>query len=100
MPSSFVNTCMKHEFKFTNCTHNYGDGAHVDLGLEFRDRLHRTWSNDDLATFHLFTFDAAEEGTHIVASLALIYIKHKLKGKLDIHLLGPVPCGTSLIMVS
>jgi hypothetical protein len=59
----------------------HGDNTHVDLGLELRGRFHRTWSDDDLATFHLLSFNAAEEGTHVVASLALAVIKYKLEKK-------------------
>jgi hypothetical protein len=46
---------------------------YVDLGLELRDGLHGTWSNDNLAALHLLTFDTAQKGTHIVASFALRY---------------------------
>jgi len=45
--------------------------THIYLGLELRGRFHRTWGDDDLTAFHLFTFDATEESTHIVAGLAL-----------------------------
>ncbi len=33
--------------------------THIDLGLEFRDGLHGTWGNDNLAALHLLTFDTA-----------------------------------------
>ena len=51
----------------------YNSGAYIDLGLELRDGLHGTWSNDDLAALHLFTLDTAQKGAHIVTSFALIY---------------------------
>ena len=54
--------------------------AYIDLSLELCSWFHRTCSNEDLATFHLFTFDAAEEGTHVVASLTLTNIKYKAMG--------------------
>ena len=69
MPSSFVSTWTICRFRLTYSIHD--DSTHIDLGLELRDGLHGTWSDDDLATSHLFTLDTAEESTHIVASLAL-----------------------------
>jgi hypothetical protein len=68
MPSSFVSTCTTCGFRLTDSIH---DDTHIDLGLELRDGLHGTWGDDDLAAFHLFTLDTAEESPHIVASLAL-----------------------------
>jgi hypothetical protein len=79
---------------------DHDDSTHIDLGLELRSRFHGTWSDDDLATFHLFTLDAAEKGAHIVAGLALMCIEHKPMRDLILHVLGPIPCGTSLVMVS
>ena len=73
MPSSFVSTCTICGFRLTDWIHD--DGTHVDLSLELRDGLHGTWSDDDLAAFHLFTLDTAEKSPHIVASLALGCIK-------------------------
>ncbi len=69
MPSSFVSTCTICELRLTELIHNHS--THVDLGLELRDGFHGTWSDNDLASFHLFALDAAEESPHIVASLAL-----------------------------
>jgi hypothetical protein len=76
MPSSFVSTCTICESRLKELIHN--PSTHVDLGLELRDRFHRTWSDDDLAAFHLFTLDTTEESPHIVASLALGRIRAKL----------------------
>jgi len=73
MPSSFVNTCPVCEFSLTESIHDAT--THVDLGLELCNGFHGTWSNNDLAAFHLFTLDTAEESPHIVASLALGRIK-------------------------
>ena len=69
MPSSFVSTWTICGFRLTYSIHD--DGTHIYLGLELRDGLHGTWGDDDLAAFHLFTLDTAEESPHIVASLAL-----------------------------
>ena len=69
MPSSFVSTCTICELRLTESIHN--PNTHVDLGLELRDGFHGTWSDNDLAAFHLFTLNTAEESPHIVASLAL-----------------------------
>jgi hypothetical protein len=73
MPSSFVSTCTIYVFRFTDSIHD--DSTHIDLGLELRDGLHGTWSDDDLTTFHLFTLDTPEESPHIVTSLALRCVK-------------------------
>jgi hypothetical protein len=80
MPSSFVNTCTICGFKLTDSIHD--NSTHIDLGLELRDGLHRTRSDDDLAAFHLLTLDSAEESPHIVASLALECINIQLAGNL------------------
>lgn len=80
VPSSFVNTCTICGFRLTDSIHD--DSTHIDLGLKLRDGLHRTRSDDDLAAFHLFALDSAEESPHIVASLALEYIKVQLAGNL------------------
>jgi hypothetical protein len=69
MPSSFVSTCTICELRRTESIHNFS--THIDLSLELRDGFHGTWSDNDLAAFHLFTLDTAEESPHIVASLAL-----------------------------
>ena len=50
---------------------SFNTSTYVDLGLELRDGLHGTWSNDNLAAFHLLTFDTTQKGTHIVTSFAL-----------------------------
>jgi hypothetical protein len=78
MPSSFVSTCTICELRLKESIHN--PSTHVDLGLELRDRFHGTWSDNDLAAFHLFTLDTAEESPHIVASLALGRIRAQLAG--------------------
>ena len=98
IPSSFVSTYTVCGFRLADSIHD--DGTHIDLGLELRDGLHGTRSDEDLATFHLFTLDTAEESPHVVACLALGCIKVWLAGNLDKHLLGPTPYGTSLITVS
>jgi hypothetical protein len=69
MPSSFVSTCTICESRLTESIYN--PSTHIDLGLELRDGFHGTWGDNDLAAFHLFTLDTAEESPHIVASLAL-----------------------------
>lgn len=78
MPSSFVSTCMICESRLKELIHD--SSAHVDLGLELRDRFHGTWSDNNLAAFHLFTLDTAEESPHIVAGLALGRIRAQLTG--------------------
>ncbi len=72
MPSSFVSTCTICRFRLTK---SVGDATYVELGLELRNGFHRTWGDNDLAAFHLFTLDTAEESPHIVASLALRGVK-------------------------
>lgn len=69
MPSSFVSTCTTCELILTESTHD--PSTHIYLGLELRDGFHGTWGDNDLAALHLFALDTAEEGPHIVTSLAL-----------------------------
>ena len=50
---------------------DYETSPYINLGLELRDGLHGTWSNDNLTALHLLTFDTAQKGAHIVTSFAL-----------------------------
>lgn len=43
--------------------------THVDLGLEFPDRLHRSGGNEDHSTSELLTLHTAQQGTHVIPSL-------------------------------
>ena len=66
------------ESGLTESIHN--PSTHIDRGQELRDGLHGTWSNNNVTAFHLFTFDTAEESSHIVAGLALEHVRAKLAG--------------------
>ena len=71
LPSSFVRIYTEYRFRFMSW--DYDTSPYVDLGLELRDGLHGTWSNDNLTALHLLTFDTAQKGAHIVTSFALRY---------------------------
>jgi len=66
------------ESRLTESIHS--PSTHIDRGLELRDGFHGTWSNNNLTAFYLFTFDTAEESSHILTSLALGHVRAKLAG--------------------
>ncbi len=48
--------------------------TYVDLGLKLLHRLHRTGSDDDLATLKLLTLDTTEQSTHVVAGFTTVQL--------------------------
>ena len=63
---------------------------------ELLDALHGTRGGNNLAALDLLALQAAEEGTHVVTSFALMSVQYSYKQESNSCILDPIPCGTFL----